>query len=515
VHAGEWSPAFALPAANLRFSGRDAGTPSGWTDGLQVIDLDADGRADLAFAYDSGSTWQSAAWLSNGQGWTASAGYAPPLTFAGWASQDPSKRTNDTGARWMDLNGDGKPDLVQGFYDPAYSWRELIDSVPPRWITNTEPAYSRRAAWINMGSGWIASSAYAPPTDFVNVTGGPDSEYGVRTVDLNGDGKADLVQGNGATRAAWVNTGSGWLWNGGYTPPASFAGSDVNSGGLQVADIDGDGLPDYLQGVYVNGTDTRAAWLRSGPAPDLLSTVSNGIGGTIGVGYRAAPQIAGAIDPASTAPGVPNTAPQQLMTQVTTSDGRLGSYATAYGYHDARIQPGRVRDQRNLGFGWISTPDASPTEASGSAAVPSPSATSSGGSGSGEPAGSGGLAGSGEPAGSGGLAGIVAKSIKHAKDFYSQIDKPTRMVIAGSLCVVGWHVVHASLHILGVAGLTPVGAVAGVGVMIFGLSLMAVGATLGTATVNDALRDRPRRRKRKRGSTDRSRHAPSMAGALA
>jgi RHS repeat-associated protein len=93
--------------------------------------------------------------------------------------------------------------------------------------------------------------------------------------------------------------------------------------------------------------------------PDLMTSVSNGLGGAVTIKYSPAPSVPNAVITTSTAPapGIPNSMPQPLVRKVTTSDGRGGSYSTSYNYYDARVYPGTIPNQRNLGFSSIETVD--------------------------------------------------------------------------------------------------------------------------------------------------------------
>lgn len=143
----------------------------------------------------------------------------------------------------VDVNGDGLPDMV-----------------------------SSTGSWLNTGDGWASTGSWAPPValaqpvSLANVTG----DAGVRFTDFNGDGLADILQGLTTTFGAWLNTGSGWSsapsqWN----PPAPFAGDIGFSSGTVLADVNGDGLPDILQGVKYKDFsnvvhDAIGAWLNTG-----------------------------------------------------------------------------------------------------------------------------------------------------------------------------------------------------------------------------------------------------------
>lgn len=72
--------------------------------GTELLDINSDGLVDVVFHNDDGR----GAWLNTGQGWeSASSEYAPEFKIA--------SGTTDNGARFVDINGDGSTDQVQGY----------------------------------------------------------------------------------------------------------------------------------------------------------------------------------------------------------------------------------------------------------------------------------------------------------------------------------------------------------------------------------------------------------------
>jgi RHS repeat-associated protein len=424
-----WTPApqFVPPVA---FTARDSGTPTGWDRGVRIADLNADSRPDLIQGFYGHGTVVQLAWLNTGNGWSAATGYAPPSNFSG--RDDKAYGGFDWGLRLADVNGDGRPDLLLARHtfgnevrdawintgtgwsrssafapplgngspqDPTFvpsaSFAGRNDLAPGGWDAGTRiadlngdgrpdlirgyfyPGWTTQAAWLNTGTGWSLSTRYKPPANFAGrdesdpeTAGGWNS--GLELGDLNGDGKADLIQsfynfGDTQTyRNVWINSGSGWAHSStypapGYDPPAFFGGRDSQypggwDSGTRVLDIDGDGRDDLIQGLSLEGDPPyRRAWRNRGPAADLVWKIRTGLGAEIELSYAAAPQIPGVVS--CDVPGIPNTAPQQLVTRVVTRDGRGGSYAARHEYHGACWLPGTITEARNLGFAWLNTVD--------------------------------------------------------------------------------------------------------------------------------------------------------------
>lgn len=198
--------------------------------GVRLMDTNNDGLIDIVKGRQSTSELQ--VWLNNGSGWAQTAAWTLPEFFTDVSDLD-------KGVRVADLNNDGLPDLIKG-------------------------RSGERNAWLNTGSGWSQSSIWVPPVDFVSST----SDQGTRLMDFNGDGRVDIIQAkeDGSTKTAYLNTGQGWAdVSSRWVAPAFFVKATTFADfGLREADINGDGLIDFLQGYNFGGSDVKNAWLNNG-----------------------------------------------------------------------------------------------------------------------------------------------------------------------------------------------------------------------------------------------------------
>jgi len=181
------------------------------------------------------------------------------------------------------VNGDGNLDLVVGM----------------------KPAAGAPRVYLNDGARWQPAPQWQLPVDFVTInTLSKKEDLGVQLTDVNGDGLADLVRSQDVIRTSdpetveatirevWLNDGTAWApppqdcdtaQPSGYCFPSlmrtaffrefafiySYNRREFYSGGTQLVDVNGDGLPDLLtarkngrRAVYLN--DGKKGWQ---PAP--------------------------------------------------------------------------------------------------------------------------------------------------------------------------------------------------------------------------------------------------------
>jgi Salmonella virulence plasmid 65kDa B protein/FG-GAP-like repeat len=279
-------------AAHSRFSASlpdtfFTGSAGGVNMGTQMADLNGDGLPDIVQLYyptngDYGNVPQRRVYLNTGVGFAYDANYSASLPGM-WFRVG----SVDSGTQLADINGDGLPDLVQLYFPTNGDY----GNVPQRWV------------YLNNGTGFVYSASFSaslPDTFFAGSTSFAGSGWGVsmgtQLADLNGDGLPDLVQlyfpsngdyGNLPQRRVYLNTGASFAYDANYSaslPDTYFAGSAVGVNGYravpfvppkgrnmgtQLADVNGDGLPDLVQLYFPTNGDygnvpQRRIYLNSG-----------------------------------------------------------------------------------------------------------------------------------------------------------------------------------------------------------------------------------------------------------
>ncbi len=180
-----------------------------------------------------------------------------------------SGRANDQDHSTFDINGDGLPDLIDGIDVSSGSYRV--------WGFGTSQYYWK--VYLNNGTGFSnTATTWNVPTSFENASSsGRANGQDHSTFDINGDGLPDLIDGidisSGSYRVwgfgtsqyywkVYLNNGTGFsntatTWN----VPTSF--EDASSSGRangqdhSTFDINGDGLPDLIDGIDISSGSYR------------------------------------------------------------------------------------------------------------------------------------------------------------------------------------------------------------------------------------------------------------------
>ncbi|MEI6162472.1 MAG: FG-GAP-like repeat-containing protein, partial [Roseococcus sp.] len=210
------------------------------------VDLDGDGRMDLVSGAFDGTLQ---AWRKAGDSYVALTGAANPF------------RDIDVGVvsapAFVDFDGDGDGDLVVGAADGTLR------------------------AWRNDFGSFVALAGAANPFARISVFDVSAPAF----ADLDRDGRLDLVLGTGdGTLAVWRNTGSGYVALTGTANP--LRGVDVGFNSLpSFMDLDLDGDPDLVVGEALG---TVKVW-RNDAAAFTELTGSNNPFAAISLGTLSAP----------------------------------------------------------------------------------------------------------------------------------------------------------------------------------------------------------------------------------
>ncbi|MBL7130493.1 MAG: VCBS repeat-containing protein [Candidatus Omnitrophica bacterium] len=283
----------------------------GDTGGVLLQDVNGDGLIDVAIARthnpDSmcSCDYNHNVWLNNGSGWDL-ADYATPeeANFKGGGQHTPL----------VDINADGLADII--------------------FAKNNHT----NKTFLNTGSGWQDQGTYILPDD-IDLTNGKSI-----LSDINSDGFPDILKIDGSTRICYLN------FNGNFTQSNTYAiaeGQFENST-TRLFDVNADGLIDVVRN---ENQSQQYVQLNSGPIPDLLQTIDNGIGATTQITYTPSTQY----DNTGDDDKCDLPFPIQTVSQTTVIDQVSGqSYTTNYEYADG-LWDWQTREFR--GFGYVKVID--------------------------------------------------------------------------------------------------------------------------------------------------------------
>lgn len=318
-------------------TGTGFGAAANWAPGTIIVavgDINGDGRADILTA---GLAWQA----STGAGF----GPSTPLNLSGSSNAAGNNREcDDGGCSWVigtadggdflaDVNGDGLADLVMrdgkvrlstgaGFAAAIY------------WLP--APSLLNRAPAIIVAVGDFNGDGRA---DILTLTSDiPDLEWRVSAG--IGFGPANQINQTGSNSAAKLET---YCLDGCYSEIVTVPGGDF------LADINGDGTADL---VLRNGSIR----LGTPPTPDLLTTITTGLGAVISITYATlsnsgvyTPESGGAFPVRDVL-----AAPLHVVSQSSSSNGLGGTLSMSYVYTGAKAH---LHGRGFLGFRQVQVTD--------------------------------------------------------------------------------------------------------------------------------------------------------------
>jgi RHS repeat-associated protein len=250
------------------------------------MDINGDGKSDMLELYPGWTTFERHTWLSDGTGFTL-------------ASNDVAGIPIKADTRFMtaDANADGKSDLIE-IYPNGFNWGRRL------WLSNgtgfalasTANSVGNNSAdahFLTMdvnGDGradmielyrcgifpvnYCRATSLSNGTAFTKVSDEPGIGFGADhqfyPADVNGDGKTDLVEvypaGFGAGgRHIWLSNGTGFV-SGAIDTAMQFVASDGEGSGSRfiTMDVNGDNKADMVELYPFLGMYTRRTWISTG-----------------------------------------------------------------------------------------------------------------------------------------------------------------------------------------------------------------------------------------------------------
>jgi Salmonella virulence plasmid 65kDa B protein/FG-GAP-like repeat len=234
----------------------------------------------------------------------------------------------------MDVNGDGKTDLVR-------IWNNLNQANAQVWLGN--------------GTGFT----YGGNQEVGGWRSDADNAIKELVIDVNGDGKSDLMRlwnNNGKTNALiWLGNGTGFVHAGNQ----DVGGWDGSATGVRelTMDVNGDGKTDLVR-IWNNLNRANAqVWNASSAASPSTMIISGP--NSVGVSFTSlnANSTIYTRDTTSIYPKVDLQIPMQVVSQVDTSNGVGGVNSIQYSYGGLKAEQGTGRGM--LGFRWMQSKELS------------------------------------------------------------------------------------------------------------------------------------------------------------
>lgn len=205
------------------------------------VDINGDGLTDFVYNNEYLNDGNKGAYLNTGSGWSYNASWIPYLV-----------QNQDEHSIFIDVNGDGLPDQLQRQLDWTAEGVAINRGVPNGSGTHTawnllgrRPTGNGQVLVVNHSDFY----KYRLPRD-IAAKGSNMYVYGTEVADLNGDGLPDMLYYDtnvaSGVSEAWLNTGNGWTPNNAYSSPVKIGHNGANQG-VGFLDVNGDGIPDLLK----------------------------------------------------------------------------------------------------------------------------------------------------------------------------------------------------------------------------------------------------------------------------
>jgi RHS repeat-associated protein len=328
------------------------------SDRVKMIDMNGDGLADRLLARKYAPFTNYFVQFNTGSGFTKTnvlgfVNYGNNLSPGVYGGS-----INSAFVRIIDLNGDGLPDRLMLPFDNTVGGLPACANVTNYVIEfNNGYGFEAPVNWNGVVSSYTQgapcpNNIYCNESDASSLNIQDHAERGF--MDMNGDGLPDRVyryRNCAITNlAVQINLGTNFaapVLYGPYLSQGQGVNSDPDWTAIQGAlsrftDMNGDGLPDHVMRSYpVGGTGTYfAVELSKGPFPDLLNSVSNGIGGSVKLSYKSSTQYNNH-ETTNTASRNLMPFPVQTVSAISVSDGLYPSNTTSYFYEGGKWNSSR------------------------------------------------------------------------------------------------------------------------------------------------------------------------------
>lgn len=225
--------------------------------GTQLVDVNGDGRDDIVVAYEAPNSFknytgllpatQKGVYINTGTGFERDDTFTGLPPFVAWNQN--KKRLNNLARTFLDVNGDGLPDIVTSYFYSESNGSSYAN-------TTSEVLLNTGHGWVGSDLRFPAALAYRPDEQGMKEF----NDTGTRFADVNGDGLVDVLRGFKSDfspnkpswmdeRNVYLNTGNGWATTSAWELPVEFIipGLKQVSLGYHIVDITGDKLPDIVK----------------------------------------------------------------------------------------------------------------------------------------------------------------------------------------------------------------------------------------------------------------------------
>ncbi|WKZ26179.1 MAG: FG-GAP-like repeat-containing protein [Candidatus Paceibacterota bacterium] len=342
---------------------------------VQLIDVNGDGLPDYVVAPDmadddgiipDNNNLKPRVYLNTGTGWQFDPDFYQLPSHYRTTEQDYYFWGLREYVQLIDVNGDGLPDYVV-----APDMADDDGIIPDN--NNLKPR-----VYLNTGTGWQFDPDFYQLPSHYRTTEQDYYFWGLREyvqlIDVNGDGLPDYVvapdmadddgiipDNNNLKPRVYLNTGTGWQFDPDfYQLPSHYRTTeqDYYFWGLreyvQLIDVNGDGLPDYVvapdmaddDGQIPNNNNlSPRRYSNKGKASDYLSRINMSEGGTVQFDYK----LEAIVGPNPRRPFYPQSL--YVVKNMGVGDGLGNTATTSYSYFDGEYYYHADQFRQFVGFG--------------------------------------------------------------------------------------------------------------------------------------------------------------------